>query len=176
MAAARGPAIGRAMHRIRALTAGEIALCRSIFPDDLPYAEVRLVEGAAVNDVAEMAFRNGNGAITLRRTIYFSHDYCADFSSADAGRRALFVHEMTHVWQWRRLGVPLFLLRYVRDLVACGGDARAMYRYEADRPGLPFARSRLEAQAEMVGDYLIPGHPRRDLIAAKLTGTGLYGL
>ena len=166
----RGPAV------TRPLTAGEINLCRSIFPDDLPYDDVRLVEGAAVNDVAEAAFRNGNGAITLRRTLYFRHDFCADFSGAEIGRRALFVHEMTHVWQWRRLGVPLFLLRYARDLIACRGNAGAMYRYERDPVDLPFARSRLEAQAEMVGDFQIPRHRHRELIARKLTGTGLYGL
>jgi hypothetical protein len=164
------------MHETRPLTAGEIALCEAIFPDALPYREVRLVDGAAVNDAAEMAFRNGNGAITLRRTIYFGHDYCRDFSRADDGVRSLFVHEMTHVWQWRRLGVAGFLVRYGRDLIACRGNASAMYRYDRDDPDLPFARSRLEAQAQMVGDYQIPRHRHAALIEAKLRGTGLYGL
>ncbi|TFI56998.1 DUF4157 domain-containing protein [Sphingomonas parva] len=163
------------MYEIRPLTAGEVALCRGIFPDPLPYEAVRLVDGPAVNDVAEIAFRNGNGAITLRRTIYFGHDYCRDFAAADLGRRSLFAHEMTHVWQWSRLGVPRFLLRYARDLIACRGRAAAMYRYQDDPADLPFTRSRLEAQAEMVGHYQVPGHQRRALIEAKLAGTGLYG-
>jgi hypothetical protein len=159
---------------MRGLSDGEIALCRAIFPDALPYESVRLWDGPAVNDAAERAFRHGNTAITLRRTIYFGTDYAPDFAAADVWSRRLFVHEMTHVWQWKRLGVPLFLLRYARDLIACRGRAPAMYDY-ADDPR-PFARLRLEAQAEMIGDYQLPGHRHRALIAAKLAGSGFYRL
>ena len=158
---------------VRSLTAGEVALCRGIFPDKLPYGDVRLVDGPAVNDLAEAAFRNLNTAITLRRTIYFRLHFQEDFSSADRNARRLFVHEMTHVCQWRRLGVIRFLLRYARDLLACRGNAAAMYRYEDD---VPLDRSRLEAQAEMVGDYQRAEGETRALIERKLAGTGFYGL
>jgi hypothetical protein len=158
---------------MRPLTPGEIDLCRGIFPHDLPYEDVRLVDGPAVNDLAEAAFRNLNTAITLRRTIYFRTRYCDDFASAGEADRRLFVHEMAHVWQWRRLGVFGFLWRYLCDFIACRGNAPAMYRYEAD--DRPFFRSRLEAQAEMVGDYQRANRERQALIARKLTGTGLYG-
>ena len=160
--------------RTRSLTQGEVALCRSVFPEPLPYADLRLVEGAAVNDVAEAAFRNGNTAITLRRTVYFRSHYCEDFSAASPEARRLFVHEMVHVWQWRKLGVLRFLLRYLRDLAACRFDAHAMYRYESDER--PFARARLEAQAEMVGDLQLPNLPHRRLVEARLAGSGFYGL
>ncbi|HEX8578430.1 MAG TPA: DUF4157 domain-containing protein [Allosphingosinicella sp.] len=158
---------------VRPLTAGEVDLCRGIFPDALPYDDVRLVDGPAVNDLAEAAFRNLNTAITLRRTLYFRVHFQDDFAAAGRDARRLFVHEMTHVWQWKRLGVIRFLLRYARDLLSCRGKATAMYRYEDD---VPFARSRLEAQAEMVGDYQRAEGERRALIARKLAGTGFYGL
>jgi len=158
----------------RPLTAGEIALCRSVFPDPLPYDDVRLWDGPAVNDIAERAFHNRNTAITLRRTIYFRVHFCRDFAAAGDHQRELFLHEMTHVWQWYRLGVPRFLLRYAGDLIACRGSAAAMYAYRDD--GVAYHRCRLEAQAQLVGDYQIAGHQRRPLIAKKLAGTGLYGL
>ena len=161
-------------NHMRPLTEGEVALCRGIFPGDLPYEDVRLVDGPLVNDFAEAAFRNGNTAITLRRTIYFRVRYSSDFSAADPAGRRLFVHEMTHIWQWRRLGVFGFLRRYARDLIACKGNAAAMYRYKED--DLPFARSRLEAQAEMVGDYQNADTGGRALIERKLGGSGLYRL
>jgi hypothetical protein len=42
---------------------------------------VTFVNGAAGNPIAKAAFRNGNGAITLRRTIYFGPAYYPpDFS------------------------------------------------------------------------------------------------
>jgi hypothetical protein len=158
----------------RALTPGEVALCRSVFPDPLPYEGIRLIDGPRANDFAEAAFRNRNTAITLRRTIYFGTRWCGDFSCADDEGRRLFLHEMTHVWQWRRLGVVGFLVRYGRDFLSCRCNAAAMYRYERDE--LPFGASRLEAQAEMVGDYQRAAGPHRALIERKLGGTGFYGL
>lgn len=158
----------------RPLTSGEIALCRSVFPDPLSYEEIRLIDGPRANDFAEAAFRNRNTAITLRRTIYFGTRWCGDYSCADDEGRRLFLHEMTHVWQWRRLGVLGFLARYARDFLACRGNAPAMYRYEGDET--PFAASRLEAQAEMIGDYQRPGWRYRALIERTLEGTGFYGL
>jgi len=159
---------------MRALTPGEIALCRSIYPGELPYEDVRIVDGPLVNDFAEAAFRNTNTAITLRRTIYLRVHYCPDFSKAGADARRLFVHEMTHVWQWRRLSVFGFLWRYARDFIACRGSAAAMYHYDEASPA--FAGSRLEAQAEMVGDYQRAEGPQRALIERKLARTGFYGL
>ncbi|QAY78357.1 hypothetical protein [Sphingosinicella sp. BN140058] len=158
----------------RPLTPGEIDLCRRVFPDPLPYRAVRLCDGAGRNPVAGMAFRNRATAIALRRTIYFRIHYRSDFAwdAKDHEARRLFLHEMTHVWQWWVLGVPLFLLRYGRELKACRFDASAMYRY-ADDPR-PFGKCRLEAQAEMIGDYQRP--EQRSSIAARLSGTGFYGL
>jgi hypothetical protein len=158
----------------RPLTEGEIALCRSVFPDPLPYDDIRLIDGPRANDFAEAAFRNRNTAITLRRTIYFGTRWCGDYSCAEDEGRRLFLHEMTHVWLWRRLGVAGFLTRYARDFLACRGNAPAMYRYECD--DTPFSASRLEAQAEMVGDYQRPRWPHRVLIERKLLGSGFYGL
>jgi hypothetical protein len=158
----------------RTLTRDEIALCRSVFPDPLPYDQIRLIDGPRANDFAEMAFRNRNTAITLRRTIYFGTRWSGEYSGADEEKRRLFLHEMTHIWQWHRLGVFGFLARYAHDFLACRGNAAAMYRYEADE--VPFAAARLEAQAEMVGDYQRSRSPLRALIEKKLGGTGFYGL
>lgn len=161
---------------MRPLTEKEIALCRSIFPDDLPYAAVRLVDGPRANGVAEMAFGRGNTAITLRRTIYFRIRYCADFSEGDEKAQHLFVHEMTHVWQWHRMGVVRFLLRYARDLLASKGDANAMYRYE--RGATPFGEAMLEAQAQMAGDYrwvtITRDEREKASIARNLAGSGFF--
>jgi hypothetical protein len=158
---------------MRPLTDGEIALCRRILPDELPYAAVRLCDGAGAALAAKVAFRRGNSAITLGRTIHFALRYCSDFAAGDVETQRLFVHEMTHVWQWHRLGTARFLLRYGLDLVRAGFVPSAMYRYGAR---LPFAEAMLEAQAQMVGDYRGAGPARRRMIAQNLTGTGFHGL
>ena len=115
---------------MRRLTTNEIALLRTAFGDRLPYREVRLRLGHGGNPAAIAAFRNGNTAITLRRRIYFRTHYSDDFSTGDVRAQSLFHHEMTHIWQYAKLGVPRFLVRYARDLAACRFSPPAMYRYE----------------------------------------------
>lgn len=163
---------------MRGLKTGEIELLEKAFGDRIDYARVRLRSGAGGNPAAMAAFRNGNTAITLRRSIYFGSHYSDDFSKADARAQSLFHHEMTHIWQYAALGVPLFLARYARDLAACRFSARAMYRYEEGET--PFAGARLEAQAQMVGDYclarLVGDSARMARLEHNLEGSGFFGL
>ena len=166
------------MSWLRPLTAAEVGLLDEAFGGRIDCGKVRLVDGHDGNPLPRSAFRKGNTAITLRKTIYFGCHYCGDFADADPHARGLFLHEMTHVWQYARLGLARFYLRYARDLCACRFSARAMYRYA---PGeTRFAEARLEAQAQMVGDYcearLVGDEPRSRLIAANLEGSGIYGL
>ena len=166
------------MSILRPLTAGEIALVDEAFPGRIDAAGVRLVDGHDDNPLPRAAFRNGNGAITLRKTVYFGCRYRPDFAEAEPRALGLFLHEMTHVWQYARLGLARFFLSYARDLAACRFSARAMYRYV---PGeTRFAEARLEAQAQMVGDYaearLVGDEKRAGPIAASLEGSGIYGL
>jgi hypothetical protein len=163
---------------LRPLTAGEVGLVEDAFRGGIDTRKLRLVEGDDGNPLARAAFRNGNTAITLRKTIYFGRHYCEDFARAEAHARGLFLHEMTHVWQYARLGLVRFALRYGRDLVACRFRARDMYSY---LPGeTRFAQARLEAQAQMVGDYCEARLTGDDimvrLLAGSLRGTGFYGL
>lgn len=163
---------------MRKLTAGEIALLEEAFGDRIDYEKVRLRLGAGRNTAAIAAFRNGNTAITLRWSIYFRTFYNDDFSEADVFAQSLFHHEMTHVWQYAMLGAPRFLARYARELAACRFNARAMYRYEEGVTR--FAGARLEAQAEMVGDYchakLVGDEARMVRLERNLRGSGFYGL
>jgi hypothetical protein len=163
---------------MRGLKPGEVALLREAFGDRLAYEGIRLRLGHGGNPAAVAAFRNGNTAITLRRSIYFRTHYSDDFSRSGVVEKSLFHHEMTHIWQYAVLGVPRFLARYARDLAACRFNARAMYRYEEGTT--PFAGARLEAQAQMVGDYclarLAGDVSRQTRLARNLRGSGFYGL
>ncbi|HEX8450093.1 MAG TPA: hypothetical protein VF652_10935 [Allosphingosinicella sp.] len=166
------------MSLLRPLTPGEAGLVDEAFGGRFDSGKVRLVEGHDGNPFPRAAFRNGNTAITLRKTVYFGSHYSADFAWADPHACGLFLHEMTHVWQYGRLGVARFFLRYGRELCACRFNARAMYRYV---PGeTRFAEARLEAQAQMVGDYcearLRGDEARAGLVALSLEGSGIYGL
>lgn len=162
----------------RPLTPAEIALARPVFGLAIDYARVRLVAGAGGNPVAAIAFANGNQAITLGHRVHYRGGVADDLAAAGIEARALLLHELTHVWQYRRLGIVRFLWRYVREFLAVGGRAAAMYRYAPSETR--FAAARLEAQAQMIGDYAAAGW-RRDaeavrLLAGNLDGSGLWGL
>ncbi|MBL8543674.1 MAG: hypothetical protein JNJ63_07665 [Hyphomonadaceae bacterium] len=81
--------------RRRALTAGEIALARPIFGDEIDWRRVRILQ-------APRAF--GFGAmVPFGRTIVFSRWRAVnDFSQAPPVDQGWFVHELMHVWQAAR--------------------------------------------------------------------------
>ena len=115
----------------RRLTAGEVALGRSVFGDEAPWSDVRIVQAPKL----------GFGAmVPFGRTIVFSKWRAAyDFSAASLWDQGWFVHELTHVWQAAR-GVVLGAAK----LSALGKSA---YAYKAQAPELDAYN--IERQAEI---------------------------
>ena len=126
----------------RALTGGEIAMCRSIFGDAIDYPQVRLIKGKW------WPFQPRNAAMAPNGNIYFhpiAGGWSTDFSMEALGRQGFFIHEMTHVWQAQRGGrfyLPLMRHPWCR------------YRYKF-RPGKPFGCYGLEQQAEIVAQAFL---------------------
>jgi hypothetical protein len=121
----------------RPLTAGEIALARSVFGEAIDYSKVRLVRRKwwPFQPVRYIMAPTGN--------IHFhpkSDAWSEDFSAEPLGQQAFFIHEMTHVWQVQAKG-RLFLLLMRHPL--------SRYDY-ALKPGKPFSRYGIEQQAELV--------------------------
>jgi hypothetical protein len=165
------------MGRQRKLTAGEIALARPAFGDKIDYGRVRLSDGPGHSPFAHIAFAKGNPAITIGSIVYFKSHYCSDFSAPGQDRKS-FIHEMTHVWQYRTLGLPAFAARYGVEFARAKGKPNDMYRYKPAET--KFGEAMLEAQANMVGDYSEAGWKGDAallaLLAKNMTGSGLYGL
>lgn len=165
------------MAKQRKLTPGEIALATTAFSSKIDYARVVLNDGPGNEPLAHIAFAKGNSAITVDSSIYFKADYCPDFS-APGKNRQVFIHEMTHVWQYQTMGLAAFALRYGADLARAKGKPDAMYEYS---PGTTrFAAAMLEAQAQMTCDYAAASwakdSKRLAKLAANLAGSGFYGL
>lgn len=77
--------------------------------------------------------------------------YCDDFAAAPLSKQALFIHEMTHVWQAQTRGSWwLVLMRH----------PWCRYHY-ALRPGWPLARYGIEQQAEIVKHTFLLRHGAR---------------
>jgi len=103
---------GEAIHacpvgEARALSHGEEQLARSVFGDAIDYARVSIWR--------RKFFPFQPRAVTMapRGNLHFhplGESYCDDFSTARPTRQALFIHEMTHVWQVQTRGQWFLLL------------------------------------------------------------------
>lgn len=137
----------------RGLTDAEAALARSMFGDAIDPGRVRIHQARWWRFQPRAALMAPDGDIWCHPQ---GHLYRPCYASASLRMQALFVHEMTHVWQAQRGGrwyLPLMrhpFCRYVYTL----------------KPGKPFARYGIEQQAEIVADAFLlrngvapPGKP-----------------
>ena len=119
----------------RPLTAGEIALARSVFGDAIDYAPVRIVQRKWA------FFQPRETVMAPTGSIHFYPQgtrYREDFASSSLDDQGLFIHEMVHVWQHQK-GIMLPIRRH------------PFCRYDyAIRPGLPLHGYGIEQQAEIV--------------------------
>lgn len=165
----------------RGLTAGEAAALRGVFGDGIDLTHARIVAGAGRNPDAALALNIGCNPALAEGDAVYVHRSChrPDFSLDPAGVNLL-VHEFTHVWQYQHLGFRAFFARYAIEVAHMRNRARLYDHASRDHD---FARETIEGQAQMVGDYA--GHragerrltqDQANRIAAKLSGTGLFGL
>lgn len=121
--------------RLRRLTKGERALAREVFGAGIAPAGVRILS----LPVWGRAFVAGPGLI-----VWPTATARADFACPDAPLRvqALFVHELTHVWQAQN-GVPLLLAKIK------AGDGDRAYAYDLTA-GPEFSAMNIEQQAMVV--------------------------
>jgi hypothetical protein len=128
----------------RALTDGEVALLQPIFGDGIEYAHVRVID-------ASFPLQPAGGYMTPRGQLYAPGPlWQPDFSTVDADLRAVFVHEMTHVWQFAN-GMDL-VIQGVVDYTRSGGNYKRTYAYELVA-GRDLTDYRMEQQAAIVEDY-----------------------
>ena len=119
--------------RFRRLTAGERALAVEVFGDGLDVARVRLF----ALPIWTRAFVAGPGLMVWPAT-----SAPLDFTGEPLRRQAIFVHELTHVWQAQH-GVSLILAKLR------AGDAASSYAYDLT-DDVAFGAMNIEQQAMVV--------------------------
>jgi hypothetical protein len=131
---------------LRRLTPGERALAAEMFGDGLDAGRVRLLAIPAWN----RAFVAGPGLI-----VWPAATARPDFAASDVPLRlqAVFVHELTHVWQAQN-GVWLLAAKLR------AGDGAAAYAYDLSAGGA-FADLNIEQQAMVVEHAFLASRGRR---------------
>jgi hypothetical protein len=128
----------------RYLTMGEIQLLRPVFGETLRYRSIV----CAVNDSDVGGPAN---SITPTGVPQFSRFvFCRDFSMTHAANQWVFVHEMTHVWQWGHHIWPVNAA--IGIFIQTGGDYTKGYPYDLT-PASNLSDFNIEQQASLVADY-----------------------
>jgi hypothetical protein len=145
----------RSIEAARPLTAGERALAASIFGGSIDHEAVRIVPRKW------WPLQPRGVAMAPDGNIWFHPEspwLSCDYAKEPLGTQALFVHELTHVWQVQRWGRwHLILLRH----------PFCRYRYRLV-PGRPFHRYGIEQQAEIVRHLFLRRRGARPAGAAPL--------
>lgn len=133
------------------MTKGEIALAHSVFGDRIDYGRVTISDGKF------FPFHSAGTGMAPNGKLYMYGCYSPDYSIGDAHRRAFFIHEMTHVWQYQnkildplKEGIHLML--------------KHKFNYEAAYPYHLEAQKKLtdynmEQQASIVEDFFLRRQP-----------------
>lgn len=129
----------------RRLTDGEIALARTVFGDAIDYARVQIHNGKFIPLQPADTGMAPNGSLYMPGRLYRA-DYAADRSL-----QALFIHEMTHVWQFQNKVLDP-VVAFGRLLLAHKFNYAAAYHYDI-KQGCDFTAYGMEQQARIVEDY-----------------------
>lgn len=156
----------------RRLTMNEMFLAQLVFRRSIDYHRVR------VHDHGYVPFQPGRSGMTPNGEIYMKGLPSNDYAEDPQQLKALFIHEMVHVWQEQNR-----VLNPIRS--AIGNALRhgliysRAYRYTLD-PGRDLLDYRIEQQAQIVEDYyrvfILGQRPRSGFVQNKEKGEDLKPL
>ena len=129
---------------MRSLSTGEIALIRPLFKSSLAYHRVRC-------DINTANVGGAGNSITPAGVAHFSsYIYNNDFSGEGPDYKWVFVHEMTHVWQWQNCIQPVW--GAVAAFIETLGNYPKAYAYTLN-VSKSFRDYNIEQQGAIVADY-----------------------
>lgn len=134
----------------RPLTTGEVKLAKSVFGDSIDYATV------TVNDGKFAGFHPEGTAMAPNGNLYMYGCYSDDYAQLEIYGQALFIHEMTHVWQYQnKILAPI--AEAVKLNLKHKFNYRAAYDYELEA-GKDLTDYNMEQQASIVQDHFALKH------------------
>lgn len=125
----------------RDLSEVELEIAEVIFGDSLDYSQVRVKEGGLLTWIYP--------GVTLCNTIAFP---VGSYDEHDLHDQALFLHELTHVWQCQNHGLSYIPRALYEEIFT---DAYVVYFDEKKS----FADYDVEEQGEIVAEYHLTGEP-----------------
>lgn len=121
----------------RPLTEEELAIAKPIFETSLEYKKIRINNGGPLTWIYP--------ALTTGNTISFPEN----FNGSTGKAHALFLHEMTHVWQYQNHGIGYLPRALFEEITQ--RDAYTVH-YDVSKRFLDYD---IEEQAEIVAEYFL---------------------
>jgi type VI secretion system secreted protein VgrG len=124
----------------RKLTVGEIAMLQRIFRNAIRYDKVKVHNGKKY-----IFFQGSQTVMTPNGEIYYpATRFKEDFHTQRASEQHLFIHEITHVWQYQ--------MGFQVKAQSIGSAFRYGYNYTI-KPGMKLSDFPMEGQANIIADY-----------------------
>lgn len=136
----------------RPLTSGEIKLARSVFGDSIDYGSVRI----SPEKFGGMDFLPEGTAMAPNGNLFMPGCYKEDYAAESVATQSLFIHEMTHVWQYQNK-VLAPIVEAAKLNVAHKFNYAAAYAYTLDEKK-DLLDYNMEQQASIVQDYFALKH------------------
>lgn len=129
----------------RHLTAGEIALCKTVFGTSIDYAKV------TVHPTRFLPFQPSGCSMAPNGHLYMYGTFKDDYTAEGAEWRTHFMHEMTHVWQYQNKVLDP-IMAAIELTIRSGFNYMAGYAYKLEA-GKDLVSYNMEQQASIVEDY-----------------------
>ncbi len=134
----------------RPLTEKEIKLAHSVFGHSIDYKAVSVSNG-------RYGFFHPKGKVmTPNGNLYMDDSYSADYAQENSRSRGLFIHEMTHVWQFQN-GILYPVIAATKLQLKHKFNYDAAYSFHLDETK-DLAQYGMEQQASIVQEYFLAKH------------------
>ncbi len=143
----------------RPLTDGERTLARTVFGDSIDYDTVK------IHDTKMHSFHPHRCAITPNGEMFAYGCFENDYSKLSASKRAFFIHEMVHVWQFQN-NILNPVKEAIKESLKHNFNYEKSYEYTLDKTK-DLVSYGMEQQASIVEDHFllyrenVAGIPRR---------------
>ncbi|WP_180057342.1 hypothetical protein [Acinetobacter sp. YH12227] len=133
----------------RMLTQGEITMCREVFGDLIDYQQVKIMNHPFLPWQASNVVMAPSGYIHARNLLYKD-----DYSQERLGYRALFIHEMAHVYQHQKNINVLVFGAILQLAYFCSFKKYNPYHYQL-KPNKAYFDYNIEQQGDIARDIYL---------------------
>ncbi|WP_244782543.1 hypothetical protein [Acinetobacter sp. F-1] len=139
--------------KCRNLTAGEIRICQQVFGNLIDYSAVRIMNHPYLPWQSSHVIMAPSGYIHARNL-----NYREDYSCESLAYQALFIHEMTHIYQYQQQINVVLKGAFLQSAYFLSLGKYNPYKYQFN-PNKSFSQYNIEQQGDIARDIFLKKIP-----------------